>query len=208
MIKTLWTLGVFSGLSAAGIVACSDTDKPVLTALADSRLALLNKEIEPKAKKTEEPAAGTSEDTKGAAEGDVKVVDDKPAFDLERAMTKGKEAYLICSACHQATGAGIPGAFPPIAKSNWVNSLSNDEFSKLILNGLQGEVEVNGTKYHGVMTPQKAIMDDQKIADVITYVKNSWGNEGGHVTVEEVKAARDATADQGMMKQEDFTTLK
>ena len=134
-----------------------------------------------------------------------------PAVDpevLKKAIADGKAVYATCAACHQPTGMGMAPVFPPLAGSNWVNSLSNEELAKLTLYGLQGEITVNNQKFSGMMPGQGMMLDDQKIADVLTFVKNSWENSGGYVSAGEVKAVRDANAGQAMLKQTDFKTLK
>lgn len=103
-------------------------------------------------------------------------------------VNKGKQVYAkLCVACHQATGLGIPGAFPPLAKSDYLNKDVNRAI-KGVVKGLKGPIVVNGVKYNGVMPP--AVLSDQEIADALTYVYNSWGNNKTKVTVAMVKAQR------------------
>lgn len=103
---------------------------------------------------------------------------------------KGKEVFTkVCSACHQLTGAGIPGAFPPLAASDYLNKDVNRAI-KTVLNGLTGEVVVNGTKFNSAMPAQGAALSDKDIADVLTYVYSSWGNSKKVVTPAMVKAQR------------------
>lgn len=92
-----------------------------------------------------------------------------------------------CAACHQQTGLGIPQAFPPLAKSDFLNA-DKIRVIKTVTGGLQGKVKVNGNEYNGVMPSWE--LTDEEISDVITYVYNSWGNSGKEVTPEEVKANR------------------
>lgn len=103
-------------------------------------------------------------------------------------VNKGKQVYAkLCIACHQATGLGIPGAFPPLAKSDYLNKDANRAI-KGVVKGLNGPIVVNGVKYNGAMPP--AALSDQEIADALTYVYNSWGNNKTKVTVAMVKAQR------------------
>ena len=103
-------------------------------------------------------------------------------------VNKGKAVYTkTCIACHQATGAGIPGAFPPLAKSDYLNSDLNRAI-KGVVKGLNGPVTVNGKKYNSAMPAQA--LSDQQIADVLTYVYASWGNSKKTVTPAMVKAQR------------------
>src|SRR3954464_5413993 len=90
-----------------------------------------------------------------------------------------------CSVCHQANGAGIPAVFPPLAKSDYLVA----DLQRTIgipLRGLTGKVMVNGTEYDSVMPPMTQLNDDE-IANILTYVLNSWGNPGGSVSTADVK---------------------
>lgn len=107
---------------------------------------------------------------------------------LEQQIADGKNIYgRTCFACHQSEGQGIPGAFPPLAKSDYLNADSNRAISA-VLHGLTGEITVNGNKFNSVMTSQN--LTDQEISDVLTYVYNSWGNNKTNVTPEMVKTER------------------
>jgi mono/diheme cytochrome c family protein len=103
-------------------------------------------------------------------------------------VNNGKIVYnKTCVACHQMNGAGIPGAFPPLAKSDYLNADVNRAI-KQTLNGSLGPITVNGKKY---VTPMpKQVLSDQQIADVLTYIYASWGNNKSVVTPEMVKAIR------------------
>lgn len=95
----------------------------------------------------------------------------------------------VCIACHQAEGQGIPNAFPPLAKSDYLNADTNRAISTVI-HGLTGKVKVNGAEYNSIM-PQLDVLDES-IANVLTYVYNQWDNNGTEVTPEMVKRVRDA----------------
>jgi nitrite reductase (NO-forming) len=96
-----------------------------------------------------------------------------------------------CSVCHQANGAGMPGVFPPLAKSDF---LSGDikRAIDVVLHGLTGKVTVNAQEYNSVMPPMNQLNDDE-VANILTYVMNSWGNPGGTISNEDVKKQRAAT---------------
>ena len=103
-------------------------------------------------------------------------------------VTKGKGIYAkTCLACHQANGQGVPNAFPPLAKSDYLNADTNRAI-RAVLNGLSGPITVNGKKYNSAMTSQG--LNDQQVADVLTYVYSSWGNNNTKVTPAMVKAQR------------------
>mgnify|MGYP001015017209 CR=1 FL=1 len=111
-------------------------------------------------------------------------------FAAEKAqMDQGKKVFTAtCIACHQATGLGLPGAFPPLAKSDYIK----DEAAviKQIVHGSTGGLTVNGVKYAMPMPAQGATLSDEDIAAVITYVRNSWGNSYPATKAETVKKAR------------------
>ncbi len=103
-------------------------------------------------------------------------------------MEVGKTVYAQnCAACHQLQGEGIPNAFPPLAKSDFLMKDKKRAIG-VVLNGLTGDVKVNGQVYNGVM-PALGLSDDD-VANVLTYVRNSWGNKGDLVNMKEVKALR------------------
>jgi nitrite reductase (NO-forming) len=96
-----------------------------------------------------------------------------------------------CSVCHQPTGAGLSNVFPPLAKSDFL--LADKQRSiGIVLNGLTGAVTVNGTQFNSVMPPMSQLADDD-IANILTYVRNSWGNQGDAVSAEEVAKVRATT---------------
>ena len=103
----------------------------------------------------------------------------------EQQIADGKVVYTkTCVACHQAQGQGMEGAFPPLAKSDFLNA-DVDRAIDIVLHGKQGEVTVNGKKYNSVMTPQP--LSVQEVADVLTYVYNTWDNSKKVVTPEMVQ---------------------
>lgn len=95
--------------------------------------------------------------------------------------------HRTCIACHQANGQGIPGAFPPLALSDFLNA-DKLRVIRVVTGGLTGDVKVNGAVFNGVMPAWS--LSDEEIADVLTYVYSSWGNSGKEVTPSEVKANR------------------
>ena len=108
----------------------------------------------------------------------------------------GKRHYATCATCHQATGLGVPGAFPPLANSEWVTG-SEERVIKILLHGLQGPIEVSGATYNGIMPafgPGSAYnWNDQRIAEVLTYIRSEWGNNAGPITPEQVAEVRGQT---------------
>jgi nitrite reductase (NO-forming) len=97
-----------------------------------------------------------------------------------------------CSVCHQANGAGLPGVFPPLAKSDYLAADVKRAIG-FVLRGLTGKVTVNGQEYNSVMPPMTQLNDDE-VANILTYVINSWGNPGGRVSSDDVQKARASSA--------------
>ncbi|MEZ5276190.1 MAG: cytochrome c [Opitutaceae bacterium] len=110
-------------------------------------------------------------------------------------VAMGKRLFTQnCVACHQVTGLGLPPVFPPLAGSEWVLG-SEQRTIRILLNGLSGELVVEGNTYNGVMPafgPSSVNWSDDQIASVLTYIRQEWGNDAPPVlpaTVAEVRAA-------------------
>lgn len=115
---------------------------------------------------------------------------------IETLMTRGKQVYTTtCQACHQAEGQGIPGAFPPLSESEWVNGPA-EQVVAIVLHGLQGEITVKGVKFQGVMPGLKDQLKPEDIAAVSTYVRNSFGNKSELVSIDVVKKVSASTSDR------------
>ena len=109
-------------------------------------------------------------------------------------MEKGKGVFMqTCFVCHQLNGEGLPGQIPPLAKSDFFAKMSNEEAIRNVIAGRTGEVTVNGKTYSGIMTPLNYLTDEQ-VANVLTYVRNSFGNQGDAVNQDEVKRVRTTIA--------------
>ena len=114
---------------------------------------------------------------------------------------QGKEIYAregFCMTCHQSDGGGLSASgFPPLANTPWVEG-NKERLIKLVLKGLQGPIEVQNKKYSGQvpMTPFEGMLKDKEIAAVLTYVRNSFGNEASAITPQEVAAVRAAVKDK------------
>jgi nitrite reductase (NO-forming) len=108
---------------------------------------------------------------------------------LEARMSRGKAVFMgTCSTCHQLSGQGLPSVFPPLAKSDFLMADPTRSIH-IVLTGLSGEVVVNGREYNNVM-PSLAHFTDHEIADVLTFVRNSFGNQGAPIAPEQVAAVR------------------
>ena len=112
------------------------------------------------------------------------------------AILYNKEGF--CVTCHQPNGKGLESSgFPPLEASAWVTG-STERLIKLTLNGLMGPIEVNGKKYPGQvpMTPFGGLLNDQEVADVLTFVRNNFGNKSSVISPAEVKKIRDSIRDK------------
>lgn len=111
-----------------------------------------------------------------------------PERSFDERMKMGKTLYEAnCAACHQREGQGMASVFPPLANSDYLME-REDKGIEIILRGLSGEITVNGQVYDGIM-PQMQLGNDE-VASILTYVRNSWGNQGDLVTAEEVANVR------------------
>jgi nitrite reductase (NO-forming) len=108
----------------------------------------------------------------------------------EDQIKAGQQLFTgTCSVCHQANGEGMAGVFPPLAKSDYLAKQTKEHLIGIPLHGLTGNVTVNGKDYNSVMPPMSQLTDDE-VANILTYVLNSWGNPGGQVSKEEVNKVR------------------
>lgn len=108
---------------------------------------------------------------------------------VDASLLAGKKVYdTYCLPCHQDNGMGVPGMNPPLSQTEWVNG-DKERLIKVILNGLDESVEIKGEIYQNAMAPH-AFLSDKQIADVLTFVRKSFGNNSSEVTVGEVKEVR------------------
>ena len=108
---------------------------------------------------------------------------------LKSSIERGKLVYNnFCLACHQLDGGGVPKMNPPLIKTKWVLG-DKKELISITLKGMTDPIEIDDEEYHNPMPPQSHLTD-QQIADVLTYIRNSFGNKASAVSVGEVKAVR------------------
>ncbi len=132
-----------------------------------------------------------------SAYGDQRTVADlRPATTVALvgavAAIDGKLLYgAKCAACHQATGLGVAGVFPPLAAAGWV---TGDEkvLINILLHGINGAIIVNGNTYTGAMPAWKSLSDDE-LAAVLTYIRSDWGNAAPPIKAETIKTQRELT---------------
>ena len=109
----------------------------------------------------------------------------------EDQIAAGKQLFAgTCSVCHQTNGEGLPNVFPPLAKSSLLAATPTRAMT-IVTHGLTGKVTVNGHEYDSVMPPMSQLTDDE-VANILTYVLNSWGNPGGQFSKDDVAKARTA----------------
>lgn len=143
---------------------------------------------------------------------DTQTIDNEPSSLpswLSEQINSGKEIYMkaapgggLCFTCHQPNGQGIAGQFPPLADSDWVLG-DKERLIKISIYGLMGEIEVNGVKYNNVMVPPgipPGSLTDNQIADVLTYIRNDWGNSASSVSAEEVATVRESIKGRAPMQ--------
>ena len=130
-----------------------------------------------------------------SAYGDQRTVADlRPAVAVAGAAPAidGKQLYgAKCAACHQGSGLGVAGVFPPVAASEWV--LGDEKIlTNILLHGVNGEMIVKGNKYNGAMPPWKSLSDDE-LAAVLSYIRSDWGNTAPPIKAETIKNQRELT---------------
>ncbi|MEO8159776.1 MAG: copper-containing nitrite reductase [Arenimonas sp.] len=131
------------------------------------------------------------------AEGNLKPISEATAAAASGTLTKEQQVKAgeslfagTCATCHQPDGKGLPGVFPPLAGSDYLAKEPKKGVG-IVLHGLNGKVTVNGQEYDSIMPPMTQLNDDA-VANILTYVHNSWGNDGKRVSAEEVAAERKA----------------
>ncbi len=114
----------------------------------------------------------------------------EPTGPYQFSAARGESLYAThCAACHQATGMGLPGAFPPLKGDAVVLNADATKHIQTVLNGAQGE-NIGGTTYPSPMPPFGAALSDSEVADIVNHERTAWGNQAKTVTAEQVKAAR------------------
>jgi mono/diheme cytochrome c family protein len=116
---------------------------------------------------------------------------DQPKSGAEALRLHGKAVFeMYCGSCHGNDGMGKPNQAPPLAGSEWVNAKGINRVTEIPLEGLSGAFQVEGKDWSLVMAPMGAALPDADLAAVMTYIRSAWGNKGGEVTADDVKAIR------------------
>lgn len=178
---------ILSSLALATLIACGGGEQQTTPAPAPTPAAPAPTPAAP----APEPAA----EEQKAEEVDFDSL--SPEEQKAHLMKVGEEVYktggggIACITCHMENGMGTPGAFPPLvgedAKKHMGDCVNH---AGIVINGMTGEIVVDGVTYNGVMTPQGDMLSDLQIAAVITYERNSWGNDFGDCTPADVAKAR------------------
>ena len=117
----------------------------------------------------------------------------QPRQNSDPRIPRGQKVFHdACAGCHDDSGLGKLGTAPPLVGSDWVNAPKPDRIIHIPLYGLFGPITVSGKKYEfaNQMTPLGDALSDQQVSDVLTYIRQAWGNKAGGVTPEEVAAVR------------------
>jgi len=118
-----------------------------------------------------------------------KTASKSPVTGLSSSVTAGKKVYTLhCLSCHMADGGGVANMNPPLINTPYVLGDKN-KMIQIVLKGFNEGVEINGDTYTNPM-PAQPTLTDQEIADVLTYVRNSFGNKAGAVKAADVKKIR------------------
>ena len=121
----------------------------------------------------------------GMLEGGAPVVQDPKVV--------GRRVFANCIACHQTTGLGLPGAYPPLAGSDWAQG-PEDRIIRIVLNGISGPITVKNSQFNNAMPAFGPLLRDEQVADVLTYIRSEWGNNAPAVSPDKVKDIRAAVA--------------
>jgi mono/diheme cytochrome c family protein len=124
--------------------------------------------------------------------------EEKEALRLERKISSGEKVFAVrCASCHQANGLGIAGQYPPLDGSNWVTA-DPGIVTNIILKGLKGEIVVKGETYgtSAAVNMAAVAISDREIANVVTYVRQAWGNNVDEIFEDEVAAIRADSIEQ------------
>jgi mono/diheme cytochrome c family protein len=109
--------------------------------------------------------------------------------DQKASIERGKKVYnQYCVACHQADGGGVPRMNPPLSKTDYVNG-DKTRLINIVLKGLNDPIEINGDEFSNPMA-SFAFLNDQQIADVLTFVRNNFGNKSTAIKASDVKLVR------------------
>jgi mono/diheme cytochrome c family protein len=126
----------------------------------------------------------------GETETNMEISGEQESSDVVLADHPGQKVYNVaCLPCHQADGNGVPGMHPSLRESDWVMG-DKERLIRIVLEGMEGEIEVHGETFNSVMAPLSHLSSEQ-VAQVLTFVRQSFGNDAPEVTEEEVARVRE-----------------
>ncbi len=115
----------------------------------------------------------------------------QPKSGAAAALAQGKKSYeAVCGTCHGNDGLGKPGQAPPLAGSEWVIAKGHNRLAHIPLAGLSGPIQVGGKDWNMQMAAMGAALSDADLANVLTYIRGSWGNKAAEVTADDIKGIR------------------
>lgn len=142
-----------------------------------------------------------------SANADAQGSENAGSGSVAAAKPDGAGIYNIhCSACHQATGQGIPGAFPPLAGSEWLQGEPHISVA-IVHDGLQGPIEVAGNTFQGVMPKFGATLSDAELAAVLSFSRGQWGNTAGEVSPDIVAEHKERFGDRKEWTADELTEV-
>ena len=169
------------------MIACGDDIKPTVIKKEVTKREEVQKK-EPKKKEFKKEVTKKEEPKK----------EENTTKNTPKARTGDQVYASVCRSCHQVTGQGLTGVYPPLAGSEWPIKEPSIPI-RIVLHGLMGGIEVAGIKYNNVMSPQGMLLNDQEIANVLNYIRSSWGNKADvKITAEMVKEQRDKYPNHAM----------
>jgi mono/diheme cytochrome c family protein len=138
-----------------------------------------------------ENAGGFSRDVYSPYRSSEDVALANPQDPRMKARAEGRRIFTAtCAACHQATGLGQPGTFPPLVGSEWVLAPGGNRIAHIVLYGLTGPINVKGQDFNNTMLAWRETYNDEQIADVLNYIRSEWGNNAAPIDPQVVTAAR------------------
>jgi mono/diheme cytochrome c family protein len=114
-------------------------------------------------------------------------------------INEGEDVFnRTCAACHQTTGTGKPGQYPPLAGSDWLQAATPERIGRIVLRGISGPIVVKAggdpINLNGTMPPHGDVYDDEHLGAVLSYVRQAWGNHAGMIKPEQIAAIRKQVA--------------
>ncbi|HEY5615335.1 MAG TPA: cytochrome c [Bacteroidota bacterium] len=123
-------------------------------------------------------------------------------------VVNGAQVFIgVCQTCHQATGLGVPGQYPPLAGSDWLIRDIETPI-RIVLYGIEGPITVKGSSYNNQMTPFHDKLTDDEIAAVLTHARSAWGNDASPVKPEDVEAIRTKSGARGPWSAAELSALR